>query len=380
MADMWIDCSVCGNRYDAYLAVCPHCGQGNVSEQSLPKKSSTGKKAGLAAGIAIAVAAAVLLVPALSMVLKQTDEGDVPGINILPPKQQQPKLVPKEELVARALELINNDRAKFGLPPVQQSTNQAAQIHAEDVFKNKQISHWMSNGEKPYMTYTVYGGMGSVSQNVAIAGFSKAQYEECVKNVLYDCEKIEPMSTIEELQYEMMYNDAECCDDGHKDNILNKYHTHVSIGVYYDEYYLAFVQNFENNYGIGVTVNDEQAMILGELLSGSMEYVNVHYDPIPDAVLYEENKQLLAYSAGELVATVVKPLPPGYYYEKPEGYRLIVANKWNLMENNTEISFNLPKAVTADGVYTIYAVVKDGETGDTFEVTSYSVFIESLPN
>ncbi len=376
-ADLWVDCAVCGNRYDAYSSSCPRCGAGNVSDKGMSSKSSTGRKVALAAGIAVAVVAVALLIPALAMVLTQSSEDDVPGINILPPKQQEPKLVPKEELVEHALQLINNDRAKFGIPAVMLSTNQAAQIHAEDVFKNKQISHWMSSGEKPYMTYTMYGGMGSVSQNVAIAGFSKAQYQECLDNVLYDCEKIAPMSAIEELQYEMMYKDAECCDDGHRNNILNEYHTHVSIGVFYDEYYLAFVQNFENNYGLEVTVSDEQARISGELLSGSIEYIDVYYDPIPDPSIYEENKRLLAYSGGELVATVVKPLPPGYYYEKPEGYRLIVANKWNLVENNVEITFNLARAVSADGVYTIYTVVKDAEGGENFEATSYSVFIES---
>ena len=171
--------------------------------------------------------------------------------------------MPQEELVRHALELINEDRAAFGLEPVRLGSNAAAQVHAEDVFRNKQISHWMSNGEKPYMTYSRYGGMGSVGQNVAIAGFNKTQYEQCVQNTLYDCEKINPITTIEELQYEMMYNDKECCDDGHRNNILNKYRTGVSIGIVYDEYYLVLVQNFENNYGLDIGMTDGAVQISG---------------------------------------------------------------------------------------------------------------------
>jgi hypothetical protein len=34
----------------------------------------------------------------------------------------------------------------------------------------------------------------------------------------------------------------------HRNNILHKHHTHVSIGLAYDKYSFVFVQNFENNY------------------------------------------------------------------------------------------------------------------------------------
>jgi hypothetical protein len=228
------------------------------------------------------------------------------------------------------------------------------------------------------MTYTRYNGTGAVSQNVAIAGFSKAQYEECVNNILYDCEKIDPVKTVEELQYEMMYDDKECCDDGHRNNILNKYHTHVSIGIVYDEYYLAFVQNFENNYGLQIEMKGNQAMISGKLREGDVRYVSVLFDPSPDPAIYEQNKKSLSYSAGKLVANVVKPLPLGYYYEKPEGYSLIVADRWDVSKgNDVRIIFDLARAVSEDGVYTISAVASEGEDQEIFEAASRSVFVDS---
>jgi hypothetical protein len=55
-----------------------------------------------------------------------------------------------------ALQLINQDRVQAGLVPVQLSSNQAAQAQAKDVLNTRQISHWMTDGEKPYMTYTRY--------------------------------------------------------------------------------------------------------------------------------------------------------------------------------------------------------------------------------
>ena len=283
--------------------------------------------------------------------------------------------MPREELVQHVLNRINKDRSDSGLLPVELSSNQAAQIHAEDVFRTRQISHWMTNGEKPYMTYTQYDGEGSVQQNVAIAGFSPEQYEQCVTNVLIECEEIEPLSTVDQLQYEMMYNDKECCNDGHKNNILNPRHTHVSIGIVYDQYYLALVQNFENNYGLDVEVEDSEIEMSGTLLDGQLDHIAVYYDEMPTQAVYEQNKDLLSYSAGELVAVVVKPLPPGYYYESLEGYDVIEADRWIQQRDSVNVGFDLADAVDKDGTYTLFALVKDGE--EMFDVTSYSVFVNS---
>jgi uncharacterized protein YkwD len=341
-----------------------------------PKKKSTGAlRVAASIGVAIIVLAGViLLAPTVtSFVIQQKDN---PAITILQPSSQQPSTMPREELVQHVLNRINKDRADFGLLPVELSSNQAAQIHAEDVFGTRQISHWMTNGEKPYMTYTQYDGEGSVQQNVAIAGFSPEQYEQCVTNVLIKCEEIEPLSTIDQLQYEMMYNDKECCNDGHKNNILNPRHTHVSIGIVYDQYYLALVQNFENNYGLDVDVEDSSEIeISGTLLEGQLDHIAIYYDEMPTRAAYEQNKDLLSYSAGELVAVIVKPLPPGYYYESLEGYDIIEADRWIEQSDSVNIGFDLADAVEEDGAYTLFALVKDGE--EVFDVTSYSVFVNS---
>lgn len=338
---------------------------------------SAGSKIAAAAAVVIIGVIFVMMLPMLAEVAQDvlSRQKDNPVITILQPESQQPSSVPRGELVSRALDLINEDRAKFGMPPVMLSQNQAAQAHAEDVFNTKQISHWMTNGEKPYMTYTRYGGDGSVQQNVAIAGFTSEQYSECVNNVLYNCEEIDPVSTIQELQHEMVYDDKECCNDGHKDNILGKYHTHVSIGIVYDRYYLAFVQNFENDYGLDVQVSDGRARIYGVLAAGTLDQITIHYDRMPTPATYEQNKHMLSYSSGDLVAAVAKPLPLGYSYQEPDGYSLIVANRWDVRGNSMDVTFDLADVVDEDGVYTLAAIVKDGD--ETFEATSHSVFIDS---
>ncbi len=380
MADSWANCPVCNSRYAAWMSSCPMCGVPNnfVLPPPARKRIVAGK---VVAGIAIILVTAVLLAmvaPSLIEAIRQQQQEGSPVIRILQPHiPASSTTVPHEELVQHALDLINKDRADHDLPPVELADNQAAQMHAEDVFNTKQISHWMTNGEKPYMTYTRYGGQGSVQQNVAIAGFSASQYEECRTSILVNCERIDPLPTIEELEYEMMYNDEECCSDGHKNNILDPHHTHVSIGIVYDEYYLVLVQNFENSYGLDVDIDNGQVRISGELAEVELEQVNIYYDKTPDSESYEENRHRLSYSTGELVAIVVRPLPPGYYYEmRTDEYSLIEADRWEDGDGDfVDITFDLAEAVEDDGVYTLFAIVKDGD--ETFDVTSYSVFVDS---
>lgn len=376
MTDVWVDCTACGTRYGAFSPSCPSCGAANgYYAGGVQRSKSSSSKAVILIAVLAGVIGIILLTPVVPSLLDL--EGQPPPISILPPLRQDPVAVPQEELIAAALEEINKDRASFDMPPVKLSLNQAAQVHAEDVFRNKQISHWMSNGEKPYMTYSRYGGEGGMGQNVAIAGFSREQYDECVRNALYDCEKIDPVPTIRELEYEMMYNDLECCADGHRNNILNEYRTDVSIGIAYDRYYLVLVQNFENNYGLDIDVEEQSVSISGET-DVTIDHLAVYYDPIPAPSAYEDNKRSLSYSGGQLVAYVVKPLPPGFYYEKPDGYRLLVANQWAANTGGpVDISFNLARAVVADGVYTVAVIAETEQTNENFEAASYSVVIES---
>jgi uncharacterized protein YkwD len=59
-----------------------------------------------------------------------------------------------EQLKKYALTKINEDRKTFGLAPVLQSNNTAAQSHVNDLLKTEFISHWTISGLKPYMLYS----------------------------------------------------------------------------------------------------------------------------------------------------------------------------------------------------------------------------------
>jgi len=276
-----------------------------------------------------------------------------------------------EEYRQYALQLINKDRADAGLPPVELSDNEAAQMLAEDMLKTRYISHWMTNGEKPYMTYTRYGGTGAVAQNVAVSG-DMSYYEDCTSGFYY-CEGMDPYSEIADLEYGMIYDDLLCCNNGHRDNILDPNHTHVSIGIAYDDYTIVLVQNFEDNYiefTSPITSDNTNIRLIGNIPRGTEVYgINIFYDELPTSNTYQDNKFQSSYGLGEMIAGVTQPR---YYYED---IVTIPANKWVVSNDSIDIRFSLSSIDNEPGVYTIVTWLEDSD-GNQFPVTSYSVFVQ----
>jgi uncharacterized protein YkwD len=294
-----------------------------------------------------------------------------------------------------ALQRINQDRAKFGLSPVSMSNNPAAQVHADDVLETRTISHWMTNGEKPYMTYTRLGGDGKVTQNIAIAGYGDNN-DGCVSGV-YVCDKIDPRDAMATTEYQMMYNDTECCDNGHRENILDKFHTHVGIGIAYNDYFFVMVQNFENQYTVwtdkindnnGNSDNSHKTMITmaGSFINNtdsnpdndlSIENVQIFYDPVPTSKIYQDHKNERSYGPGKFIALVVEPLPPGMYYKTPSNFTLLEAHTWDNSTSEFNIDFSLKDLFNryGNGVYTIVVLTKDAE-GEFLVTSETSVFLD----
>jgi uncharacterized protein YkwD len=88
------------------------------------------------------------------------------------PLIQKPTTMSYNNVVQYALRKINEDRSRFNIPAVELSNNTAAQLQAEDMLRSRLISHYTSDGMKPYMKYTVFGGKGYVAQNVGYDGFN----------------------------------------------------------------------------------------------------------------------------------------------------------------------------------------------------------------
>lgn len=276
-----------------------------------------------------------------------------------------------------AIILINKDREKHRLSPVRFSNNRAAQFHAEEMLRTKQLSHWNTNGMKPYMTYSIYGGTGSMSQNVSYISINKGP--------------VDPYKSVDKSEYSMLYEDSES-EWGHRDNILNKYHTHVSIGVAYDDFYFAYVQNFENNYirfdkpVLKVDENNRKIVEISGTISASdnVENISIYYDEAPSRFVYEKHKEDHSYGLEKLIAIVVKPLPPNYYYLKSANFIVVEAIQWSVSssysyptvhgaQRSINIRFDIFPLLKAHGVYTIVIYFRDMDN-KVFSGSSFSLF------
>ncbi len=68
---------------------------------------------------------------------------------------------------AYVLSHINQASSKAGLGEVTLDDNPAAQSHAEDMRANCFLSHWGSDGMKPYMRYVLSGGQQYSDENIS---------------------------------------------------------------------------------------------------------------------------------------------------------------------------------------------------------------------
>jgi uncharacterized protein YkwD len=285
------------------------------------------------------------------------------------------------ELKQYALELINDDRTKNGLTSVELSENSAAQMHADDLYGTKYNStHWTSDGMKPYMRYTVNGGNGYVSQNVHAGSVYPPEIIPMCHAGLLLCPIIEMTEMLELSEYSMMYNDEECCQNGHRDNILDPRHTHVSLGIAYDDYYFAYVQNFENSYIEYDELSSDKigyVRISGTLQGYEPSSISIYFDEFPTYSIYLRDRDLNSYDHGEHIAYIVEPLPAGYRYPPTHDYYIFEARKWDVKGESFAIEFSLNQLMEARerGVYTFLVFAEDIE-GSKFPVTSYSIFKE----
>src|SRR5690348_6337980 len=96
-------------------------------------------------------------------------------------------------------------------------------------------------GMKPYMRYTLVGGTQGVAENIAYQSGSYCTLLFCNGN-------INPSNALQEMEYSMMYNDSACCNNGHRDNILDPNHNQVSIGIAYNSSTIYFTEDFIDSY------------------------------------------------------------------------------------------------------------------------------------
>lgn len=109
---------------------------------------------------------------------------------------------------------------------------------------------------------------------------------------------IDPIMSIDRSEYSMMHNDSES-PWGHRDNILDRYHTHVSVIIQHGS---------ESRKNIQISGSIATVILLRVFTFSTMKCLGT---------LYEKHKNDCFYEFGKLIAEIPKPLPSNYYYLEP---------------------------------------------------------------
>jgi uncharacterized protein YkwD len=276
-------------------------------------------------------------------------------------------------LINYSLSIINENRTSQGLSPVVLSPIPSGQQHADSMLQNGYFSHWDTQGFKPYMRYSLLNGTGFVEENIAYeyAGFPSFTSTQSVERAIGG------------LEWQMMNNDSTCCNNGHRDNILDQFHNRVSIGIAYSSTYVYFVEDFETYYitlntpilqGDTITLEGNTSQAL------SPTSVDVYYDSTPTSITPEvlNSAYNTPYDQGTFVGGVVPSCTNIFAScERFSQGITVSASMWEVGSNAIDIQFSLTNFVHIEGagVYTIYLL--QGSSSNQEYLTSISVFMSS---
>ena len=122
------------------------------------------------------------------------------------------------------VELINRDRASAGLGPVvldEGPATHAGQAHADDMARHGYLGHWGTDGSVPEQRFTEAGGVDMVLENASCFTDERPRKLDAAPRI--DRAAIEGA--------EGMFFHERPPNDGHRQNILKRWHKRVGIGV-----------------------------------------------------------------------------------------------------------------------------------------------------
>ena len=208
------------------------------------------------------------------------------------------------------LELINEERERVGVPPVELGANNAAQLHAESALEHCFLSHWGVDGLKPYMRYSLAGGYQPNGENAS--------------GISYCYKPTDGYRAIESIEHEIdKMMDGWMGSPGHRRNLLDRWHKKVNIGLAWNRYNSMGYQHFEGDYveytalpkiedgHLSFEGRVRNAAVFGE---GRFLPIAIYYDQPPHDLTVGQVAGTYCYDQGEHIAFVRKPLPSNMSY------------------------------------------------------------------
>jgi uncharacterized protein YkwD len=258
---------------------------------------------------------------------------------------------------------VNAERARAGLNLLELD-NLACKVaseHASDMVTREFLSHWGSDGLKPYQRYSFAGGTDALRENVSAADNVQSLTRTGVLKDLYEMHQ----SMIDEVPP----------NDGHRKTILVPQHTHVGFGiamkgrsVRLDELYLArYVQvdPIPNQAPVNTRMLVKGKLLhLNHLLNG----LEVYYEPLPSPPAIEWLREARSYGMPE-VSEQLRPRLPDILFYPDGGHGSIDIDS----SNRFRVRVSLSKK---PGINTIMVWIKTGHNGTAFPAAQICIRVE----
>jgi uncharacterized protein YkwD len=281
-------------------------------------------------------------------------------------------------LRAELVRLINHDRARFGLAPVQLDAQASAiaDAYCRAQIRNGTTGHFTTDGQSPYMRYSFGGGNDGVSENAAAwsanYGFSD--------RALYDMMRRSEAAMMAEVPPH----------DGHRRTILDPAATNVGIGLAWERGELRMTQEFIRRY-IGWTrplprrVSSSQPILCsGRAVSGyDAEAITVHHEPLPQPMGVVTANAIQSYSLPQSRREYL-PRLKGKFTRRVAGGIEEVSEQYSdgrrgdfQVTPDGQFAFAIPLP-DGPGIYTVVVWVRrHGTSGDAIPASNVSIRVDA---
>ena len=261
------------------------------------------------------------------------------------------------------LKQVNAERTAAGLSQLQldELACQVANEHARDMVQRGFLSHWGSDGRKPYHRYCFAGGTDALQENVSSA--------DTIQSVTYSG----VLKDLRDMHQSM--TDEVPPNDGHRKTILFPQHTHVGFGIAIQSRSVRLDELYLSRYVKIDPMPREMKTRASILLSGKMLYQNhvlhgveVFNEPLPSPPDIGWLREPRSYGMPELILRLWPRLPYRMVY--PDG-----SNGSIEIDSTGRFRVRVPLS-KKPGINTLMVWIKAGLKGTAFPASQICVRVE----
>jgi len=258
---------------------------------------------------------------------------------------------------------VNAERAHAGLSLLELDdlAGKVANEHARDMVGGEFLSHWGSDGRKPYHRYSFAGGTDALQENVSSAENIQSIDRAGVLKDLYE-------------MHQSMFDETPP-DDGHRKTILFPRNTHVGFGIARQGSRLRLDELYLSRYVEMDPVPRQVKTKTGVLLSGKMlnrnyllNGIEMFYEPLPSPPAIEWLRKPRSYGMPEVDQRFLPRLPEPYFYSDGGNGSIAIDST-----RRFRVRVGLSKK---PGINTLIVWLKAGPNGTAFPATQLCIRVE----